>query len=166
LSARPRTSADPKSFVQSAWPITATGVPSGIESSSARKYRPSAGAASKKPKSEALTPATFRTRTSSPPPPTPKRHSDTAATSASVPDARRRSRKRAYGNVVFALVRPWYVVSMYTRFTVAGSRMPGNGRNITRSMTPNIAAFAPIPSPSVSTAARVKPGERRSPRSA
>ncbi|HEY2378288.1 MAG TPA: hypothetical protein VGH98_20085 [Gemmatimonadaceae bacterium] len=39
-------------------------------------------------------------------------------------------------------------------------------RNINRSTMPNIAAFGPMPSPSVRTTAAVKPGLARIPRSA
>ena len=53
----------------------------------------------------------------------------------------------------------------YTRWTVAGSIMRGGGRNSSRSTSENIAAFAPIPSASVSVTPMVKIGLRRRSRS-
>ena len=44
--------------------------------------------------------------------------------------------------------------------------MSAGGRNSRRSTMPNIAAFAPIPSPSVATTAMAKPGFVRRPRMA
>ena len=46
--------------------MTATGAPSGTVSSAVLKYRPIAGGASKKPKTLAVTAATFISRASSP----------------------------------------------------------------------------------------------------
>src|SRR5262245_25332631 len=103
------TSPRPNSDVQRAWLITATRLPIGVESSRSTKDRPRAGGASKNSNSDALTPATFRTRDASPEP-TAKRHSDTAAKRAIVFVALLRSTNRRYGNVVLVFVRPRMVV--------------------------------------------------------
>src|SRR3981189_3158434 len=59
-----------------------------------------------------------------------------------------------------------FTLLMYRRRTSCGEVIPVGTCAKFRSRKENIAAFTPIPRPSVSTTANVNPGDRRSPRQA